>query len=153
MHYRLYLLQVFCRLDFNNLPHPLNLPDLRSVSEGYEIYLPIISRLVYTDLTVNSLEITQAIQTSTNSVPLVAGRATVLRVYPHTNTLDAIAGVSIEVTATRNGLPLAGSPVTAGPASVVVSPARSDINSSFNVRLPSDWLSGVVTFTNHDRSK
>ena len=120
-------------------------PKAGSVSEGYEIYLPIISRLVNIDLTVNSLEITQAIQTSSNSVPLVAGRATVLRIYPHTNTSDAIPGVSVAVTATRNGSPLADSPVTAGPASVVVNPARSEINSSFNVRLPSSWLSGVVT--------
>jgi hypothetical protein len=120
-------------------------PEPGNTSEGYEIYLPVISHLVYTDLTVNSLEITQAIQTSSNSVLLVAGRATVLRIFPHTNTIDAISGVSIAVSATRTGKPLADSPVTAGPASVVVNPARSDINSSFNVRLPSSWLSGVVT--------
>ena len=115
-----------------------------SVSDGYEIYLPVISRLVYTDLTVSSLEFTQAVQTSTNSVPLVAGRPAVLRIYPHTNTIDLIQGVSVAITATRNGQPLAGSPLTAGPGNVVVNPARSDINSSFNVRLPSEWLSGVV---------
>jgi hypothetical protein len=120
-------------------------PEPASVSEGYEIYLPVISRLVNTDLTINTLEITQAVQTATNSVPLVAGRATVLRIYPQTNTAGPIPGVSVAVSATRNGSPLAGSPVIAGPASVVVSPSRSDINSSFNVRLPSDWLSGVVT--------
>jgi hypothetical protein len=124
-------------------PAPSSEPS--SVSNGYEIYLPIISRLVYTDLSISSLEITQAVQTPSNSVPLVAGRATVLRIFAHTNTFDPIQGVSISISATRNGQLLPGSPLPAGPASVVVNPARSDINSSFNVRLPSDWLSGVVS--------
>jgi hypothetical protein len=116
-----------------------------TVSDGYDIYLPVISRLVNTDLSVNNLEITQAVQDTNNSVPLVAGRATVLRIYPHTNTTDPVQGVSVSVSATRNGQPLAYSPQTAGPGTVVVNPRRSDINSSFNLRLPADWLSGVVT--------
>jgi hypothetical protein len=116
-----------------------------SVTVGFEIYLPVISRQVDTDLSVSSLEITQGVQTTGNSVPLVTGRPTVLRIYPHTNTTDPVLGVNVSVSATRNGQLLAGSPLTAGPASVVVNPARIDINSSFNVRLPSEWLSGVVS--------
>jgi hypothetical protein len=115
------------------------------LADSYEIYLPTISRLVYTDLNINSLEVTQAVQNPNNSVPLVAGRPTILRIYPHTNTFDPVQGVSVSVSATRSGQLLPGSPLMTGPASVVVNPARNDINSSFNVRLPSDWLSGVVT--------
>jgi len=120
-------------------------PRASALTDDFEIYLPVISRLVYTDLSVSSLEITQAVQTPTNTVPLVAGRPTVLRVYPHTNTLDPITGVSISITATRNGQLLPGSPLTLGPANVVANPARADINSSFNARLPGDWLSGLVS--------
>jgi hypothetical protein len=116
-----------------------------AVPDTYEIYLPVISRLVNTDLSVSSLEITQAIQTPTNSVPLVAGRPTVLRIFPRTNTTTPIQGVSVSISAMRNGQLLANSPQTVGPATVVPNPERSDINSTFNVRLPADWLSGVVT--------
>ena len=124
---------------------PPQSPGPSALTDGFEIYLPVISRQVYTDLSVSSLEITQAVQTPTNSVPLVAGRLTVLRVYPHTNTLDPITGVSISISATRNSQSLPGSPLTLGPANVVVNPARADINSSFNTRLPGDWLSGNVS--------
>jgi hypothetical protein len=124
---------------------PPQSPRASALTDGFEIYLPVISRLVYTDLSVSSLEITQAVQTPTNSVPLVAGRPTVLRVYPHTNTLDPITGVSISISATRNGQSLPGSPLTLGPANVVVNPARADINSSINTWLPGDWLSGNVS--------
>lgn len=130
------------------LQQPTPVPELSGPSTGsasYEIYLPFISRLVNTDLSVSSLEITQAVQDAANSVPLVAGRPAVLRIYPHTNTTDPVQGVSISISATRDGQVLAGSPVIAGPASVAVNPTRSDINSSFNVRLPSGWLSGVVS--------
>ncbi len=120
-------------------------PRASALTDDFEIYLPVISRLVYTDLSVSSLEITQAVQTPTNSVPLVAGRPTVLRVYPHTNTLDPITGVSISISATRNSQSLPGSPITLGPTNVVVNPTRADINSSFNARLPGDWLSGLVS--------
>ncbi len=108
-------------------------------------YLPLISRMVYTDLTISGLEITQAVQTVDNSVPLVAGRPTVIRVYPHTNTIEQVNNVTVAISATRNGVELAGSPLTVGPTSVLTNPGRSNINSSFNARLPSDWLSGAVT--------
>jgi len=101
--------------------------------------------MVYTDLAISSLEITQAVQTADNSVPLVAGRPTVIRVYPHTNTIEPVNNVTIVISATRSGVALAGSPLTVGPTSVLTNPGRSDINSSFNARLPSDWLSGAVT--------
>jgi hypothetical protein len=120
-------------------------PEPSAVTEGFEIYLPVISRLVDTDLSVSSLEITQGIQTFANSVPLVAGRPTVVRIYPHTNTIDPITGVSISISAMRNGQSLPGSPLALGPANVVVNPSRADISSSFNARLPADWLSGNVS--------
>ena len=47
-------------------------------------YLSLIGRNYVSgiDLTIGGLEVTQAVQNPENNVPLVAGRPTVLRVYP-----------------------------------------------------------------------
>src|SRR5689334_12874190 len=47
------------------------------------VYLPNIQAVVPppVDLSIDSLEITQAVQTPSNSVPLIAGRPAIVRVY------------------------------------------------------------------------
>ena len=97
------------------------------------------------DLTINALEITQAIQTENNDVPLVANRPTVVRVYADTTDAAASNNVSVTISATRDGAALAGSPLTVGPKAVSTDPARGTYNSTFNTLLPSSWLSGNVT--------
>ena len=54
---------------------------------GNSVYLPFISKSPSPtfDLTIDWLEITQAIQTASNDVPLVAGRTTVVRAYAKTD--------------------------------------------------------------------
>ncbi|MEO7909121.1 MAG: CARDB domain-containing protein [Roseiflexaceae bacterium] len=111
------------------------------------VYLP---RLVLVapppvDLSIESLEITQAVQTPSNSVPLVAERPAIVRVYAkYTGTL--VPGkVTLSLVGTRDGKAL--SPVTLGPQAVSAAPTRATYSSSFNLPLPTDWLSGTVAIT------
>lgn len=109
-------------------------------------FLPIMakSQPPVGDLILDQLESTQAIQNPLNGVPMVAAKATVLRIYTHNNTTTAIPGAYVAVTATRLGIPLADSPLIAGPFSIPPSWSRGVLNSSINLSLPASWLSGEV---------
>lgn len=109
------------------------------------IYLPLVSRISFVDLTLEGVEVTQAVQNLNNTVSLVAGRSTMARVYVKTNTDTPVSNVHVSLSATRNGAPLTGSPLTVGPKSVSNTWSRSDLNTSFNFTLPSAWLSGQVS--------
>src|SRR5262245_18908008 len=67
------------------------------------IFLPNIVKVAppLVDLSINSLEITQAVQTLSNSVPLVAGRAAIVRVYATYAGTPAPGSVSVSLTGTR----------------------------------------------------
>lgn len=106
-------------------------------------YLPLITRAAG-DLRLDLVEITQSVQNGAGSVPMVAGRATVARVYVVGAGVAQIDGVVVEVSATRNGVALPGSPRRSGPRTVTTSASRGDYASSFNIALPVDWLSGTV---------
>jgi hypothetical protein len=93
----------------------------------------------------NPLEVTQAIQTPSNSLPLVANKTTVARTYVRST------GASVEPAITylygaRGGLDLPGSPL----AQLVFAkptPNRTQLNDSGNFRLPASWIAaGGVTF-------
>jgi hypothetical protein len=108
-------------------------------------FLPLVtSDGVARDLSVAAIEITQSTQTAANSVPLVAGRATVARVYA-VSSGEPVPGVVVSLAATRNGVPLMGSPVRAAPKTVSRSPSRVSYDASFNLLLPQAWLSGTIT--------
>jgi hypothetical protein len=109
------------------------------------VYLPIIMRPPPPDLFIGEYEVTQATQNLDNTVSLVAGKATVVRVYAQTDVTGGVAGVSVSVSGTRNGVPLPGSPLLVGPKSVGTTWTRNNLNTSFNFSLPSDWLSGAVS--------
>jgi hypothetical protein len=96
------------------------------------------------DLLLDQIEPTQAIQNPSNTVPLVAGRPTVIRIYAHNNSDAPITNVYVSLSASRDGAPLPGSPLVIGPASVPVNWSKEDIQSTFNASLPSAWLSGSV---------
>lgn len=113
----------------------------------YSFYLPRVMKAnnPTADLTVPAIEFTQASQTDSNSVPMVAGRSTVVRVYTAKTTTNAVGNIYISLSATRGGVELAGSPMLVGPGSIPSSWSRSVLSSSFNFQLPQDWLSGNVT--------
>ena len=120
------------------------------VAIGNTIFLPLLvnSETVTPtfDLSINHIQITQAIQTTTNSVPMVRNRATAMRIFASTNDSSDTTGVTVSLNAYRNGTLLSGSPLNLGPGTVSRSPSYSDLNSTFNTLLPSNWLSGNVTF-------
>jgi hypothetical protein len=109
------------------------------------IYMPFLSLSIpQADLKLDNVEITQAIQDAQNSVPMVAGRATVLRIFATTGSAArALTNVQVEVTASRSGTKLSGSP-TSFNTSVPLSYSRADYSSSLNMKLPESWLSGTI---------
>lgn len=110
------------------------------------IYLPIVSSAAAGDVKVAAIEVTQAVQTAEMTVPLVAGRPTVARVYlgaagrTYTNLTVTLSG-------TRNGTPLAGSPLRTIGMTARASYSRLLRSDSANFLLPASWLSGDVTLT------
>lgn len=96
------------------------------------------------DLVINGLEVTQGIQDAANSVPLVANRATTVRVFAKVAG-GAANGIQVSVAASRSGQPLGV--VTATPGAISSAPVRSDAASTVNVSLPLAWTVGTINLT------
>src|SRR3954454_23587307 len=75
------------------------------------------------DLSIEGLEITQAVQTPSNDVPLVAGRPAIVRVYAKYTGTTVPGSVTVSLTGTRGGIALP--PVTLGPQAVSAAPSRA----------------------------
>lgn len=111
------------------------------------IFLPFTARSINQDLAITGLEITQAIQDNNNSVPLVAGRTTILRVYTSGSGFTQGAPTAkLAVTANSSGIVLNASPMTFSSV-VPLNSVRSDYSSTINFQLPASWLSGTVDLT------
>ncbi|HKR84775.1 MAG TPA: hypothetical protein VJS37_11405, partial [Terriglobales bacterium] len=120
------------------------------------IYQPIASD---ERLHVLGIEATQVIQNVPSSVPLVAGKPTMVRVYAYvtgsTPTIGGVHGTLFAYRALNNGQ-------TRGPvlsdsvksinsvtltSATDIKPLRASLNQSLNFMLPSDWLSaGLLNF-------
>jgi hypothetical protein len=111
----------------------------------YHVHLPVIVKSYRSvDLAITGLEITQATQDPANSVPLVANRPAVLRVYAATSGIVPVDDIYLTVSATRNGASLPGSPLTFGPWAVFNASTRGSFENNFTVKLPAAWLSGHI---------
>lgn len=91
----------------------------------------------------NPIEVTQAIQTVDNRIPLVAQKDTVVRVTVKTSatTLPAV----VYLNATRGGITLAGSPISAI-VTAKNTPNRHNLEDTANFLLPDAWTtSGTIT--------
>ncbi len=99
-------------------------------------------------LAIAKIEVIQSVQTLSNTIPLVDGKATVVRVYPDVDAGFALVDGSL--TGLRDDVSLgtlkADRPIGAG-AITDWDVARSDAGSSLNFELPEEWLSGVVTLS------
>ncbi len=124
--------------------HPAAHADLSSPPSDRRIYLPLITRPAMIDLVLNQVEITQSVQNGAGSVPFVASRPAVARVYVTVSGVTEASNVIVEASATRNGVPLPGSPRRSDPRTVTTSVSRGNYASSFNLALPAEWLSGSV---------
>ncbi len=99
------------------------------------------------DLIVTGIEINQAVQNESNSIPLVAGRGTVLRIFSKVEGYSSqVPDVRVSITATRAGVALPGSPSVVA-TTVPLNSSRSNLQSSLNYNLPAQWLSGTVDLT------
>ena len=97
------------------------------------------------DLTIDRLEVTQAIQNNGNSVPLVENRPTIVRVYTRSQSGFDIDNVSVSLSASRNGMSIGTQ--TVGPITVTPSPSPGIYSSTSNFTLPPNWLAGDVVLT------
>lgn len=89
-------------------------------------------------------EVTQGVQQPDNSVMLIAGRTTYVRVTI-TSTV-AYAGVNAYLYGSRNGASLPGSPIAAlnNPRTLKATANRAALNDTFNFVLPESWASGTI---------
>ena len=97
-------------------------------------------------LEIAEIEVIQTVQTLSNTIPLVAEKLTIVRVYPD---MDAgFAAVDGTLTGSRDGATLgtiqAAASIQAG-SITDWDAARADIDTSLVFDLPQDWLHGVVT--------
>lgn len=93
----------------------------------------------------NAIELTQAIQTRTNSEPLVQDKRTVGRVYVDVNGVSSSQPVKAYLYGSLGSVDLPGSPLAQlynAPTSI----DRSKLNNTANFLLPGTWDQGTVTF-------
>jgi|GEM_PF-5219851 hypothetical protein len=99
-----------------------------------------------------ALEITQAIQNRSNTLPLVQDKDTVVRVYAEATNLFSVFGgrgttqpVTVYLYGSRGGEDLPGSPLTME-FYAPTSGDREELNDTANFLLPDSWITGTVTF-------
>jgi len=118
---------------------------------------PTVPRLA--DLSVADVELTQAVQMPTNTVPLVADRRTIARVTVRVAGSGSVQGVGGVLRGWRAGVELPGSPlapVNMGRRMAAhASPDRERWSDTLNFSVPDEWTrAGDVVFAaevNHDR--
>jgi hypothetical protein len=131
----------------------------QAATADYFVYLPIVvlpsPPVIPTfDLTVGYIEATQATQTLSNDVPMVAGRPTVLRVYTRTNDSIETTGLQVTIDAFRDGVRLPEAPLVIEDNTAKIWANANQLEAlrdakanSANFKLPAEWLSGQVTVT------
>ncbi|MDF1516052.1 MAG: hypothetical protein P1S60_19745, partial [Anaerolineae bacterium] len=96
-------------------------------------------------LKIANIEVVQSVQTISNTIPLVAGKGTVVRVYP-----DLGIGFSVvngTLTGTRDGHSLGTVPASSPVYARTITDwdfARADESSSLIFTLPAEWVHGSV---------
>lgn len=117
------------------------------------VYVPFTRAAVVTtntptlDLIATGVEVNQAIQNESNSIPLVAGRGTILRIFTRVSgSSQAVTGVRVSISAAREGNTLASAPTVLS-TTVPLNASRGDLKSSVNFPLPAHWLAGTVDLT------
>jgi uncharacterized protein (TIGR03437 family) len=126
--------------------HPDHPPDAGGGITAYAVYGGPVA--AGADVSLAAIEVVQAVQTAppamvpanadpARRVPLIALKSSMLRVYVR-DAQKAEDGVLIKVQGRRNGVLLAGSPLTVGPVRPG-NPDRSTAGGSVNVPLPLFW--------------
>jgi len=109
--------------------------------------MPYVRGEAVGDLLLSGFEITQAVQDPQNSVPLVAGRNTLLRLYAKAaGAVKPISNVKINITANALSQALMGSP-SAFSTTIPLTYDRANLQSTVNIPLPVEWTRGTVDIT------
>ncbi|MBI1786794.1 MAG: choice-of-anchor D domain-containing protein [Acidobacteria bacterium] len=113
------------------------------VAQVQSIYLLEVTPPPPVDLAGDHLEAVQVVQDAANTVPLVADKSTVVRVFAKMlgDTAQPLKGVTARLRAQRYGNELPGSPLSPvnGPITVSKTFDRSKADESFNFLLPREW--------------
>ncbi len=133
-----------------NFPSSLNQDDTYIYFAGTKLFrVRKDASVPLPDLSWAGMEVTQVIQSipANPSVTLIAGKETVVRVFPSSN--QDKPNVFAELNGTRNGTAIAGSPLRARRETVFVSAGAGvdrDTREVFEFILPPNWRSGTVIF-------
>jgi hypothetical protein len=97
------------------------------------------------DLTLAGAEVVQSVQSLANSVPLVAGKPALMRIYAD-SAAGSVSSVPVVVRGYRDGASLGVRATLADAAPVRdVDGVRNDPNGGATIELPGTWLTGTVT--------
>jgi hypothetical protein len=110
---------------------------------SHTTFLPLLVRPP--EAIITKLEISQSIQDVNNTVPLVANRPTVVRVFTTVDGAESLPFTTITLSATRNGVALPS--VVSNSQTALDAPSRGILSNTFNINLPASWLSGTVQIT------
>jgi len=110
----------------------------------FKLYLPTVSTPPI-DLAIAHMEVTQAIQDTFNSVPIIQDRPTIVRIHAKTTASIPTTNISVTLTASRSGQNLGT--LILEPSEISRNPSRGDYESTVNFALPQSWLSGGVTLS------
>jgi hypothetical protein len=105
------------------------------------------------DMAVSGVEVTQATQTPTNSLRLVAGRSTAVRATLVNNDGGSVSGIDGRLHVFRNGTeitPVAGVPPINSPFTAPTAPQRANENDTLNFELTGAGVSGLTASTDVD---
>lgn len=108
--------------------------------------LLLANRLADVSLEDDAIELTQAIQDRDNTLPLVADKRTVARVYADTDGVLSSQPAKVYLYGSQGGVDLPGSPLAMmhfAPSSI----NRSNKSHTANFFLPASWDQGVVQFS------
>jgi hypothetical protein len=119
-------------------------PTILAGSDGF-VYLPIVTKPLNQDLVVTAVEVNQSIQRANNTVPLVANRNTLVRVYAEVLSGVPLSNVVVRLSATRGGNPIGQ--IDSLPTTIPVDATRDDEDSTVNFQILPSWLSGNVNLT------
>lgn len=104
------------------------------------------SRGAEINLARNPIEVTQAVQTPSNTLPLVEHKKTAARVYVDVDGVATAQNTIVYLYGTRGGVDLPGSPlalISSAPTAI----DRENLNHTANFSLPRPWTEDAVTFS------
>lgn len=127
----------------NGDPAPPASPGAHATTSA-KVYLPLISEQI--NIQITHIELTQAIQTPHNSVPLVLGRPTVARLFVRSS-YGEVAGLTVTLSARRHSVLLGGSPITRTGIRATENPDRARPSQSVNILLPAGWVADDIVLT------